>query len=186
MDDPIQVSASGIVAAPAAAVWATVADFGTVADYLPSVVACRLEGSGIGSRRVLTTTDGGRVVSELIELDEERLVMGYRIVESTLPFEEYTSRVIVRAVDTNRCQVTWSSVLTPHQRKDGDAALDVASFLRDQLESGIEGLRRLHEHSGPIEPQDRPPGGTGGLAVVDDHLSIDDRGHVPLLIKDEA
>jgi hypothetical protein len=144
MDEPIQVSASGTVAAPASAVWATVADFGSVAAYLPSVVACRLEGSGIGTRRVLTTTDGGRVVSELIELDEERLVMGYRIVESALPFEEYTSRVSVRAVDTTRCQVTWSSVLRPH-RRHGDDAPDVQSFLRDQLESGIAGLRRLHE-----------------------------------------
>jgi hypothetical protein len=146
MDDPIQVSASGTVVAPAGAVWATVADFGTVDGYLPSVAACRLEGSGIGARRVLTTTDGGRVVSELIELDEERMVMGYRIVESALPFEDYTSRVSVRAVDTNRCLVTWSSTLRPLPPRDGEPALDVESFLRDQLESGIEGLQRLHEH----------------------------------------
>ena len=48
MDDaPIRVSASGTITAPASAVWATVADFGAVADYLPSVVHCRLEGTGI-------------------------------------------------------------------------------------------------------------------------------------------
>jgi hypothetical protein len=140
MNDPIQVSASGTIAAPASAVWATVADFGTVAAYLPSVVDCRLEGDGIGARRVLTTADGGRVVSELIELDEDRRVMGYRIVESALPFDDYTSHVSVRAVDIDRCQVTWSSVLRP-----GAQSLDVESFLQDQLESGIEGLRRLHE-----------------------------------------
>jgi hypothetical protein len=146
MDDaPIRVSASGTIAAQASAVWATVADFGTVADYLPSVVHCRLEGTGIGARRVLTTRDGGRVVSELIELDDERLVMGYRIAESALPFEDYTSRVSVRAIGTDRCEVTWSSVFRPRRTETGDDSLDVESFLREQLESGIEGLRRLHD-----------------------------------------
>ena len=143
--EPIHVSASGTIAAPALAVWATVADFGTVATYLPSVADCRLEGSGIGARRVLTTTDGGRVVSELIELDDERFVMGYRIVESALPFDGYTSRVSVRALDADRCDVTWSSVLTPIETDGDERSIDVESFLRRQLASGIEGLRRLHE-----------------------------------------
>jgi hypothetical protein len=145
MDDRIHVSASGMIEAPAPAVWATVADFGSVAAYLPSVVACRLEGTGIGTRRVLTTADGGRVVSELIELDQKLLVMGYRIVESALPFDDYTSRVSVRPVGTDRCQVTWSSVLRPRRFDSGDESLDVESFIQDQLESGIDGLRRLHE-----------------------------------------
>jgi hypothetical protein len=140
-DDRIEVSASGSIHASASAVWATVADFGSVATYLPSVVGCRLEGTGIGSLRVLTTADGGRVVSELIELDHQQLVMGYRIVETALPFEDYTSRVSVRPMGADQCQVTWSSALTP--RNGGP--VDVESFLQKQLESGIEGLRRLHE-----------------------------------------
>jgi hypothetical protein len=141
----IEVSASGTISAPAPAVWATVADFGTVAAYLPSVVGCRLEGTGIGCRRVLTTADGGRVVSELIELDDERQVMGYRIVEGALPFDEYTSRVSVRAVDRDRCEVTWSSDFRPKAPGTADDRGDVAAFLRAQLRSGVEGLRRLHE-----------------------------------------
>ena len=71
--------------------------------------------------------------------------MGYHIVESELPFDDYTSQVSVRAVDVGRCQVTWSSVLRPHRAHSVPQSLDVESFLRDQLESGIEGLRRLHE-----------------------------------------
>jgi hypothetical protein len=50
-DDSVEVSASGTIMAAASAVWATVADFGSVASYLPSVVDCRLEGTGIGSPR---------------------------------------------------------------------------------------------------------------------------------------
>ena len=141
----IQVSATGAISAPASAVWATVADFGTVAAYLPSVVECRLEGTGIGCRRVLTTGDGGRVVSELIELDDVGLVMGYRIVEGALPFDEYTSRVRVRAVADDRCEVTWSSDFRPDATAAGGGPDDVASWLQAQLRSGVEGLRRLHE-----------------------------------------
>jgi hypothetical protein len=143
--ESIHVSATGTIMAPASAVWTTVADFGTVASYLPSVVACRLEGTGIGTRRVLTTSDGGRVVSELIELDEERLVMGYRIIETALPFAEYRSRVTVRAVGADRCRVTWSSDIRPAHTETGAGPFDVESFIRGQLDSGIEGLRRLHE-----------------------------------------
>jgi hypothetical protein len=95
---------------------------------------------------LLTTADGGHVVSELIELDEEQCVIGYRIVESALPFDDYTSRVSVRAVGVDRCQVTWSSVLRPRRLDTGSQSLAVESFLQAQLVSGIEGLRRLHEH----------------------------------------
>jgi hypothetical protein len=144
-DDLIHVSASGTIRAPAGTVWATVADFGTVATYLPSVVECRLEGTGIGTRRVLTTAEGGRVVSVLTELDEERLVMGYRIAESALPFDEYTSRVGVRATGPGRCEVTWSSVIKPRRTGASHEPPNIETFVRQQLESGVEGLRRLHE-----------------------------------------
>jgi hypothetical protein len=71
--------------------------------------------------------------------------MGYRIVETALPFEGYTSRVSVRPLDADRCNVTWSSVLTPRETDSDDSSIDVESFLHRKLASGIEGLRRLHE-----------------------------------------
>jgi hypothetical protein len=114
-----------------------------VHTYLPSVLECRLEGEGIGARRHLRTADGGTTVSELIELDHAAMAMGYRIVETSLPLVDYTSRLTVRDAGDG-CEVTYASrCVTP----DAAAAREIEAFLTVQLDAGIDGLRALHETS---------------------------------------
>jgi len=137
----ITVTRTGTIQAPAADVWATIADFGSAHTYFPSIVECTLEGSGIGARRHLRTDDGGTTISELIELDNEQMAMGYRVVESSVPIEDYSSRLVVQPTDRG-CLVTYSSRFLP--RGDTDAE-DLEGFLIMQLDSAIGGLRELHE-----------------------------------------
>lgn len=121
--------------------WSTIADFGSLHTYLPSVRECRVEGDGIGARRHLRQSDGGTTVSELTELDHDAMVMGYRIVETSLPLVDYTSRLSVHEVDGG-CHVTYASrCLAP----DDSSAREVAAFLTVQLDAGVAGLRALHE-----------------------------------------
>jgi hypothetical protein len=122
-------------------VWSTIADFGSVHTYLPSVSDCRVEGDGIGARRHLRQTDGGATVSELTELDHDAMAMGYRIVETSLPLVDYTSRLSVRDVEGG-CEVTYASrCIAP----DAAAASEIEAFLAVQLDAGVAGLRALHE-----------------------------------------
>lgn len=108
---------------------------------MPSVLECELEGEGLGARRHLKTADGGKTVSELIELDHDSMVMGYRIVETSLPLVDYTSHLSVRPLDDG-CEVTYASrCVAP----DPAAAREIEAFLAVQLQDGIEGLRSLHE-----------------------------------------
>lgn len=151
MSEHVHVESLGVVGAPADEVWATVADFGSVARYLPSVAECRVEGDGVGARRFLTLADGGRVVSELIALDPDLRTMAYRIVESALPFSDYESVVRVEPHDERSCIVTWTSQCRPGD--PAGAAVDVDAFLRAQLESGIAGLRTLHEPRADEHPR---------------------------------
>jgi hypothetical protein len=137
----VEVSRTGTIEAAPEAVWATIADFGTAATYFPAIVECVLEGSGIGARRHLRTDDGGTTISELIELDHEHMAMGYRVIESSVPIEDYTSRLVVRPTASG-CEVTYSSRCEPRGATDAD---ELAAFLAFQLDSAIGGLRELHE-----------------------------------------
>jgi hypothetical protein len=138
----MEVSRTGTINAPAKKVWATIADFGSAHTYFPSIVECVLVGSGIGARRHLRTADGGTTISELIELDDARMAMGYRVIESSVPIEDYSSRLVVRAT-ARGCEVEYSSRFQP--RAGADPA-QLERFLAEQLDSAIGGLRELHEN----------------------------------------
>lgn len=137
----VEVSRTGSIAAPAEKVWSTIADFGNADTYFPAIVECVLVGSGIGARRHLRTDDGGTTISELIELDDAKMAMGYRVIESSVPIEDYTSRLVVRP-SAQGCEVTYSSRC---QARAGTDPAELAAFLEHQLDSAIGGLREIHE-----------------------------------------
>ena len=137
----VKVARHGSIKAPAEPVWSTVANFGSAHTYFPAVVDCRVEGSGVGARRHLKTDIGGTTVSELIELDHQRMAMSYRVIESTLPFQDYRSRIIVKPTEGG-CDVLYASRFLP--KGDADPR-EIRDFISAQLDSAIEGLRLLHE-----------------------------------------
>jgi hypothetical protein len=141
MPQVIAVTRRGTIRAPAESVWATIADFGSAHTYFPSIVECVVVGSGIGARRHLRTDDGGTTISELTELDHERMAMGYRVIESSVPIEEYSSRLVVQPAE-HGCVVTYSSRFQPRGATDASA---LEEFLEKQLDSAIGGLRDIHE-----------------------------------------
>ena len=141
MRPAIEVSRTGTINAAPDQVWATIADFGSAHTYFPSIVECVLVGSGIGARRHLRTDDGGTTISELIELDDDQMTMGYRVIESSVPIEDSTARVVVRAT-AHGCEVDYSS---RYQPRAGTDPAELERFLAAQLDSAIGGLRELHE-----------------------------------------
>src|ERR1700754_1939151 len=68
-------------------VWATIRDFGGLGRYFSPVARCRVEGTGIGSRRVVTlrTPTGTEVivVEKLEELDDASKRLAYSIPDAT-------------------------------------------------------------------------------------------------------
>ena len=142
MPPAIEVSRKGTINAAPEKVWATIADFGSAHTYFPSIIECTLVGSGIGARRHLVTDDGGTTISELIELDDTQMAMGYRVIESSVPIEDYSSRLVVRPTE-HGCEVTYTSRCQPRAGMD---PVQLSDFLAAQLDSAIGGLRELHEH----------------------------------------
>ena len=54
----------------AQATWHVISDFGAAGLYLSGVVACAVDGAGVGALRTLTSIDGSSVVERLESLDE--------------------------------------------------------------------------------------------------------------------
>ena len=133
------------IPASAERVWALIADFGAIDRYSPMVVSCALEGeAGVGQRRVLTLANGTITISRLESLDPAARTLTYRILETKLPLDDYTSTMEVLEKGADACEVVWTSHFLPK-----DATLEEAtSFLEGSLGDSIRDLRGVFIDSG--------------------------------------
>jgi hypothetical protein len=130
------------MAAPADAVWTTIADFAAVERYSPMVARCDLEGDdGPGQLRHLTLEDGTITTSRMVARDAATRSLTYEILVTKLPLADYSSTMRVRALGPERCEVTWSSRFEP----SGATLEQARDFLIANLDAGLEELRKLHE-----------------------------------------
>jgi len=63
--------------------------------------------------RHLVQKDGARVLEQLDELDESTRTIRYHIVESDLPFSNYSSTIQVITTGSEACEVVWTSTFEP-------------------------------------------------------------------------
>lgn len=113
------------VAAPAAAVWAILADFSDV-SWIPLAQGCTVEGSGPGMRRLIGGGgDGPPIVEELVGLDADRRELRYRIAENNpLPVVQQDVVATVRE-DGDTSTVTWEvEYAVPEDGGDERAAVE--------------------------------------------------------------
>ena len=139
-----EVSFRETIQASADAVWALIADFGAIDRYSPMVAACRLEGDeGVGQRRVLTLTDGSITISRLEAIDPASRTLTYRILETKLPLQDYTSTMAVTPLPgaDSACEVTWVSHFHPR----GATLAEARSFLEGALGASVRDLCRAFE-----------------------------------------
>lgn len=135
------VEVSEAVAAPAAAVWDLVRDFGGVRRWGgPMLQSCTVEGSGIGALRRFGLPGGATLVERLEAFDDAGRTLSYAIVEkSPIPVKDYLSTIRVEEEGPGRCRVHWSSRFEP----DGASEADTTKLIRGVYVGGIAGLRKL-------------------------------------------
>jgi hypothetical protein len=128
-------------------VWATVRDFGGLGRYFAPVVECRLEGSGVGARRIVTlrTPTGAEaiVVERLDELDDQARRMSYSIPDATgFPFRDgYVGIMQLKRVGDSRCELEWTGLI---EAPEGVSDNVTQEFLRSVYATGFAGLKILH------------------------------------------
>jgi carbon monoxide dehydrogenase subunit G len=92
--------------APADTVWKTIGGFGSLGEWHPAVMACRLEQKDGRTLRVLTLGDGAQLTEELIESEEPGQRYSYRILSGPLPVADYTATLSVEPRDAGSV-VRW-------------------------------------------------------------------------------
>ncbi|HSD60819.1 MAG TPA: SRPBCC family protein [Burkholderiales bacterium] len=91
------------------AVWAKVKDFGGMQTWHPAVASSTVtDGSKVGSVRVLTLKDGGKVEETLESMEDGEKKFTYRAKDGgALPVSNYSSTLTVKAGDGGTTVVEW-------------------------------------------------------------------------------
>ncbi|PHS72989.1 MAG: hypothetical protein COB22_03665 [Cycloclasticus sp.] len=110
-------------------VWELVGPFETMQTWFPGIVDTQIEGSGIGTIRHLTMSDGAVFSDQLTQQSNHQY--SYTIVGGDVPFENYLGTVSV--VDDN-----GSSLLKYH------ASIDVSE---ENRESSVAFLSELYTNA---------------------------------------
>jgi carbon monoxide dehydrogenase subunit G len=89
-------------------VWATIGDFGGLADWMPGIESCRLE----GENRILAMT-GMEITERLVSNSDDAHTQTYSIV-SGVPVESHQATITVTA-DGDGSRVTWDVEAQPDE-----------------------------------------------------------------------
>jgi carbon monoxide dehydrogenase subunit G len=133
------------------AVWAKVKDFAGLQNWHPAVASSTVtDGSKVGSVRVLTLKDGGKVEETLESMEDGAKKFSYRAKDGgALPVSNYTSTLSVKAGDGGTTVVEWRGAFyraytnnDPPPDKNDEAAVKAITGV---YTSGLANLKKIME-----------------------------------------
>ncbi len=113
-------------------VWSKIGDPGAISAWHPAIAKSSLEGND----RKCTLADGAQIDEEIDSIDDANRSYSYRIVESPLPLEDYSSTIKVVEADGG-CSVEWSSSFDV----SAGPAEDMTALIKDVYAAGLGALR---------------------------------------------
>jgi NADPH:quinone reductase-like Zn-dependent oxidoreductase len=139
----VRLMRSGVIDAPAEAVWHLLRDFNSHDEWHPAIDASRIEagepGDQVGAIRAFTLADGGFLREQLIALSDREMSLSYCLLDSPLPLHGYVARLRLRPItDGNRCFLMWESSFDPPAEEAEMLATLVAQNI---YEAGIAALQ---------------------------------------------
>lgn len=150
---PQKIDETVEIAAPPAAVWALVGDFGSLSHWNPRLKASEADqGNTVGSKRNLTLEQGANVSEELDEHLPAEMSMSYRsgrtIDTKALPVGSYTARLRVLPAG-NGSRLEWRArAYRADTGNDPPAGLDDATAvqaLRDLMLPALHAAKKKLE-----------------------------------------
>jgi mxaD protein len=150
---PKKVEETIEIAAPPAAVWTIVKDFGAIADWHPLVA--KSEGKGgnaAGAEREVTLKSGGALRDSLDEYSAEDMSYGYRLAKENVdafPVSFYSAVLSVKAGARGGAEVAWigrfyradTGNFPPEDKNDAAAIAAMTTFFQE----GLKGLKAKAE-----------------------------------------
>lgn len=119
-----------LIDAPAAAIWDILRRFGL--PYLTGF-SYTLEGEGPGARRAFDLP-GGRMVEQLVALDDDARTLEYTILESPWPVKNYRALIRVSEQEGGTL-VAWSAEFTPEGADESTTQRIVAGTFKMNLKA---------------------------------------------------
>ncbi len=141
-----KVSEKITIDAPPEEVWATIADFDSIASWHPVVASLVAEGGNQpGATRVLTLQSGGIIEEKLEKYQPEKMRYFYRITKvapEVFPVNSYSSWMIVTPADGGS-QIEWKGAFyrgfmgndPPPELNDAASKMAVSGVYKAGLES---------------------------------------------------
>jgi mxaD protein len=106
-------------------VWAVIGDFGGIADWMPGIESCRVE----GENRILAMT-GMEITERLVSTSDDAHTQTYSIVDG-VPVESHSATITVSA-DGDGSKVTWDVEARPD---------DMAGVMQGIYQQTLEALK---------------------------------------------
>lgn len=136
----LEVNESVTLAASPAVVWKVVGNFGDLAAWHPVVAKTEIT-HGVNNRRgavrSIETTDGAKIVEELLGYQAGKMSLRYKFIESPLPVSDYRSNLSVVPFGKGS-RVIWKGSFTANGIEDAKARELVIGIYRE----GFAGLRK--------------------------------------------
>jgi hypothetical protein len=133
-----EIKVKGTINAPAKKVWEKVSDFGNLHTFVDAIASCTTEETENGIIRTLTLQDGGEVTERLENLDNERRILNYSIVDSPMPIRNYSGSMQVKEAGDNQSDFLWSSTFEVSEGSENE----IKEALEGLYSLGVEGLRK--------------------------------------------
>jgi hypothetical protein len=124
------------IAAPAAKVWALLADFGNV-SWIPLAADVAVDGSGPGMRRHIRGGGSDRIIERLVSIEPGEHTLCYSIDENNpLPVHRYEATVHVSPKGDGRTVIQWDVSFEP-SHDEGEAASAIGAIY-DMMATWLE------------------------------------------------
>ena len=125
--------------ASADAVWKRLGDFGGIADWMPGVEKCEVEGEGVGALRSISM--GPMTIAErLVTYDAAARTLAYSIEGGPLPVKDYLATIRVSETGPDSCHVDWDARFELNEGIPADA---IAPGLERAYGGALKALKKL-------------------------------------------
>ena len=132
-----KISIAKKLTVPAAEAWQAIEGFGRLDLWFQGITTCRVEGTGVGAHRYMTTADGGKITDLVLEIDATRRQLRYQRLESPFPVTAYQGTVEIFESFDAAAVVVWT--VDFESRSEVSAA--VAKALIAGIGVGIDGMQ---------------------------------------------
>ena len=124
-------------------VWDAVRDFGAVHQRLVPgfVLDSRLDGDA----RIVTFSNGTVARELLVDCDDERRRLVYAVVSERI--KQHSASVLVAPEGNNRCRLTWTVDVLPHE---------IAPYMNAQMDQAALAMQKALARSAKVDPVLRP------------------------------